>query len=195
MSALRRVSFALAILLMVPACDSYEPGTNPLEDDLVDPTSCDASSAIAIAADGTYLRTHQDEPADPTAVDLAAVGAAAGSTLILERFGEYQYKSNDDPRLVRRETAGVFSASQDLRPTNQSARVVGAIEAGEDVVTDPTFHGNFPTDIEHDFEIGDRTSVTVPEGAQYLLITPIAVKFVDNVDADGDYRLCVTVAS
>ncbi|MEM1117890.1 MAG: hypothetical protein AAF845_11545 [Bacteroidota bacterium] len=195
MSSLRRLTFVLAALVAAGGCDSGTPmGTDPRDDDLFEP-GCDLSTAVQVRPTGTYLRVNDDDPDAPTLIRLADVGVAPGDRLALERFGEYQYRFNNDPADVRREMAAVFSSSNDLLGEGEDERVVNALDAGDDYATPPTRGGGVATDIAEDFQISDSTVVVVPTGAVYLFVAPPDDRFRDNADDDDDYRVCITEVS
>ncbi|MCC2670471.1 MAG: hypothetical protein K0Q72_2942, partial [Armatimonadetes bacterium] len=89
---------------------------------------------------------------------------------------------------------GVFSSTDVLDPAADSHRVPGAIDAGTDVFSIPTFVGAQPTDIPEDFAItGGGTDLTIPAGAQFLFVSPNDSFFSDNSDPDGDYTIRITL--
>lgn len=196
MLSFRWAAVAALAVLVAPGCDSgsNQTGTDPREDDLFEP-GCEASTAENVTPTGTYLRTNDDDPDAPTVLTLSRLGVAPGDRLALERLGEYQYRVDSDPSDVRREMAAVFSTSTDLRGADQEARVVDAIDAGDDYTSRPSRGDNGSTDIPEDFEVGDSTVVTVPAGARYLFVAPPDDRFRDNADEDDDYRICITDVS
>ncbi len=143
---------------------------------------------------GTYLRTN----ADPSAascriIDLLGSGIAAGDTLRIIRNGAFEYHCTpgfpqgnpSDPDGLR--AICVFSSSNVLLSSGSAARVPGAIDAGQDYVTPPTFVGNLPTDIPEDFAVVNSVAVAVPTGAQYLFVAASDEFYGDNCSPSGDY--------
>lgn len=187
LSSIGRLSFALPLLLFT-ACDTTTeaPGTDGTFDE-----GCEQETAIQIDPTGTYLRTSNDESRSPTSLRLADFGIAPGDRVTLQRFGEYQYMGRGDRTLVREQLVGVFSSSNELLAREQHPRVSGALDAGSDFVTPLSFSGQLSTDITQDFLV-DNTTVTVPAGAAFLLVSPSDDLFEDNIDEDEDYRICVT---
>jgi len=90
----------------------------------------------------------------------------------------------------------VFSESAALLAQSERDRVADAIDVGPDHDTSPTYYGSVATDVPEDFLVSDndgsRTSVTlsVPDGATHLFVTPRDNLFGDN--AGNDYRLGLT---
>lgn len=50
--------------------------------------------------------------------------------------------------------------------------MTGGLDVGEDVVTKRTWFAKLETDIPKGFVVESRTTVTVPDGAVYLLVAP-----------------------
>jgi len=125
------------------------------------------------------LASGTDQPAAPLVIKLADIGAHAGDTLKLARVGTY-----DDTLELKDGTltkvGAVFSSSATVNAANQRNRIPGAIDAGTDVTTGSytkciiwPFCTTTPTDIAQDFAITSGPTVTVPTGAQYLVVAPI----------------------
>jgi hypothetical protein len=138
-----------------------------------------------------FLRTGEpDTPAAPTILDLAALGFAAGASMLVEQRGDFAFRSDlPDTATVM---LGVFSASSTLLAKGNLNRVPDAIDAGVDAVSGPTFHGNLATDIPEDFRIDPATHITVPAGALFLLVGVSDSFYGDNVDPDQDLAVSVT---
>lgn len=198
MFSLRRLTLTLAAIAAIAGCDSSETGTqtgtDPRDDDLFEP-GCDLETAVKVRPTGTYFRTNADNPDIPTLIALSDLDLASGDRVLLKRFGEYQFKVTGDPTAVRRGMGAVFSSSNDLLDETEPARVVDALDAGEDFVSRVTATGDLPTDIPEDFEVSDSTVVTVPDGAAYLFVGPTDDLFQDNADEDDDFRVCLTEVS
>ena len=88
---------------------------------------------------------------------------------------------------------GVFSAGSVLSAPTSAHRIPDALDAGNDVVTALTTHGNDPTDIPEDFSILTAavggTVVQVPPRATHLFVGPLDTLWGDNSDGDNDYLL------
>ena len=173
MTWLKRAYLAIACLACVAGCSSES-----IEGDSL--SLQDSEQDFAVNAKGTYLRTVWDLPASPTVIALVDIGAEPGETLRLRRKGSFKraYRRTGD-RL-----AAVFSSTEELAKNpkfwNSPERVLGAIDAGQDVSTPKTFFWRQPTDIPQDFEITDSVEVLVPAGARFLFVTPIDDYFGDN---------------
>jgi hypothetical protein len=129
---------------------------------------------------GSYLLANKgDHPQPPTIISLADLGAVPGNTLKIARVGTY-----DDITELKDGTAtkvaAVFSSSNQVLADNKVARIPGAIDAGNDVTTGTYLKCLiFPlctvvqTDIPQDFAVTNSPTVTIPAGAQYLIVAPI----------------------
>jgi len=155
---------------------------------------------ISVVPNATYLLTSNDPVfLSPAIIELNRLSfpVNAGTTLVLERLGEFSAVFNPS---VDNQTSmiGVFSSSEALLTLNVLNRVVGAIDAGVDHVTPPTFFGGLATDIAEDFLIsggqGAPSSVVinVPAGAQYLFVCSEDSLFFDNNDPNGNYAIRIT---
>jgi hypothetical protein len=134
----------------------------------------------AINSKSSYLlASGSDSPAPPLVINLAELGAHPGDTLKLARVGTY-----DDTLELKDGTltkvGAVFSSSATVNAANQRNRIPGAIDAGTDVSTGSylkciiwPFCSSTPTDITQDFAITSSPTVTIPAGAQYLVVAPI----------------------
>ena len=87
---------------------------------------------------------------------------------------------------------GVFSSSPTLLATDKLNRVAGAIDAGVDTVTGPTYSGNRDTDIPQDFSIRSL-KIRIPEGARYLFVAAPDNFYSDNADPDADYAVRIAL--
>jgi hypothetical protein len=129
---------------------------------------------------GSYLRSNGlDNPSAPLIIPLGDLGIAPGHRVKLTRVGSYsditQLQDGDQARLT-----GVFSSSNTIGSKDNRYRVPGAINAGSDVNTSPYWNcliwplcWQVPTDISQDFRIDPNVTVTVPSGAQYLIVAPL----------------------
>src|SRR5687767_13245754 len=121
-----------------------------------------ASATFTLDPRASYLRANGETPPNALAIDLSLLSATPGSTLLLEIVGDYIQAPGAAPVA---DTIGVFSSSTTLLAAFSTApthnRVVGALDAGVDFPTGPTF---FPrpngqaTDIPQDFLIGTSLS-------------------------------------
>ena len=149
----------------------------------------------------TFLRTNNDPGAlGAFAIDLSALSFAvdAGDTLLLEGLGDFRPGTSAGHFDASKSLLGVFSSSTTLLGASNLNRVVGALEAGADVVSSATFFGAVPTDIPQDFLIYSSAVasvlVQVPVGAQFLFVAPNDSFYGDNSDPDGDFGLRITSA-
>lgn len=157
------------------------------------PAGAEAQEVLPVNPRATYLHTAiPDANALPAvAIDLTALGLQPGDPIRLERLGAFAPGGSfpDQQSMI-----GVFSSTDTLDPATESHRVPGAIDAGTDVLSLPTFVGAQPTDIPEDFAItGAGTVLTIPAGAQVLFVSPNDSYFSDNSDPDGDYTLRITL--
>lgn len=129
----------------------------------------------------SYLRhAGNDRPGDPTVIPLAEFGAGPGSVLRISTVGTYSegitLSDGSDTRL-----GGVFSSTDVVRPSGELFRIPGAIEAGADINTWPSIvcflgvcEDKGGDDILQDFRIDPTLTITVPAGAHYLVVAPVA---------------------
>lgn len=136
----------------------------------------------------TFLRTVDNDAAEvPTIIDLASLGIAPGSRVLLERFGSYSFGPEPDETGIR--VIGVFSSSTTLLPTTQQFRVPGAIGVGIDFPSQML--GENPSDIPEDFRL-ENLRITVPAGARYLFVGGVDIFYRDNRDLDNDLKVRIT---
>jgi hypothetical protein len=132
---------------------------------------------VSVDPKATYLHATCDSPALPTIVDLAAFGLAPGDGLKLS-YGVappgFSFYGCGGPFVGAEDTSilGVFSSSSTLLPPSAHPRVPGALEAGTDVSTGPTFFCNELNDIPQDFRIFPPSGFTIqiPAGATHLFL-------------------------
>lgn len=144
----------------------------------------------------TYLRTNQDQPAPPLVLDLAAIGAPAGTWLRVGTTGGFRYISGGQDGY--RSLCGVFSSSSTLLATNLQQRVPDAIAAGPSFASASTFYGSLPMDVPQDFFCSrngwaENTVVQVPAGATHLFLGVHDSLYNDNVDPNGDFAAVVSL--
>lgn len=149
----------------------------------VDPTSTFLRADAWAPSEARY-----DEPGAPLILDLSALGISPGQTLLLTQHGErtYRYSSGNVTTMN-----GVFSTTDQLLDNHQQYRVTGALDAGADFATSPTFDGD-ASDIPEDFRIDPNTLVQVPTGAAYLFIGTVDSLYLDNRDPDNDFAVSVS---
>jgi hypothetical protein len=144
----------------------------------------------------TYLRAQiGDHPAQPLKIALADLGAGPGDVLKLGTVGTYSdatiLKDGNDTRL-----SAVFSSTNVVSSNeNTRYRVPGAINAGSDVVTKTYWPCLFcfpqQSDISQDFRIDPTVNVTVPAGANFLIVAPLAPS--QKWDDDSGFSFGVSV--
>lgn len=145
--------------------------------------------SLTVSFDGkdTFLHTDpSDSPAPPMVVDLGTAGFFPGDLLELtfdvdspgfSYFGcNGPFEGPEGTPLI-----GLFSASDQFLDPSATARVPGAIDAGNDVETGPTFGGE-PQDIPEDFSVQphDGVLIEVPAGATHLFLGVADSHFGDN---------------
>jgi hypothetical protein len=136
-------------------------------------------------------------------IDLSALSfpVTSGSTIVrLERLGNFTPSGSGTE--FSTSMLGVFSSSNTLLASSNQIRIPGAIDAGVDFVTAPTFLGSLATDIAQDFFVdpGGEPSVPphtfvdvqVPVGAQFLMICSYDSHYSTNADTNGDFAVRVT---
>lgn len=164
--------------------------------------SCTLSMSIAALADiyplssrATYLHTNQDLSATGAlAIPLSERAYAPGTWITITALGDFKVGAAYNDEYVS--MGGVFSSSNVLLDPAAANRIPGAIDAGTDYITSPTWSGTQPTDIAADFAIGlseAQRSVTlpIPEGANWLLVGIIESHYSDNTDPDGDLAVAI----
>ncbi len=158
-----------------PSVFAMEPGEDvwlfPIGGMLLDPKA-------------SFLHTCDDPGALNTApVDLAAHGILPGDWILIDQIGSYDGGGGWHDLTNMH---GVFSSSSTLLAGDQLNRVPGAIDAGEDIVTIPTFNcSGEPTDIAEDFDIDPYVIIQVPAGAKYIFMAPNESKYEDNYNTGG----------
>ena len=129
-----------------------------------------------------YLRgLAKDTIRDPLVISLAELGAIPGDTLRLETVGSYAMlevlMDGAETRL-----GGVFSSTDEVLDPSALDRIPGAIDVAPNVYTwisivciwgqCADLGGD---DIPEDFRIDPTRDITVPPGAEYLVVAPIDV--------------------
>jgi len=154
----------------------------------VDPGPNSAPTLFKVDARASFLlRETSDSNAQPSLIiDLSSLGFVPGDQIRLERLGEYSVRTTDPENSFGMNA--VFSSTNVLLGPQSRNRVPGSINAGLNLVTQPTIAGGFETDIPDDFSVGNLT-VRIPVGARYLFVGTPDPYAGDNVDADGNFAI------
>jgi len=165
------------------------------------------------------------ENQSPKMIELSAYGINQGDVIRLERLGDFTLHpdiTEDFDVMI-----GVFSTSNTILPLpnvpfptllpnppnpdpdpllHNFNRVFGAIEAGDDILTEVNHFSHIKTDIEEDFLIGgnftnwngidwaiDEITITVPIKAQYLWVAAFDNHWEDNIDVNGDFAVRISM--
>jgi hypothetical protein len=143
-----------------------------------------------------------DIPNDSPAIELSLYNINPGDSIRLERLGDFRLETSlgefDG-------MTGVFSSSDTILgvtsppPAPDPNRVDGALDAGEEILTELTSFSLIVTDISEDFLVGgnftningnvwahDFITITVPFTAQYLFVAAFDNRYLDNTDDDFD---------
>ncbi len=141
-----------------------------------------------IGSKSTFLRADvYDSPSDPIIINLEENGITSGVLLRIKTIGAY---INSASGSTRDDAIGVFSASAQLLGISELNRVVNAIDAGEERVTENTFAGHLTTDIAEDFAIWKESGeTTVPSGAKYLFIGNADCMHSDNSETPEGFKV------
>lgn len=129
------------------------------------------------------LASGSDEPAPPAIIALADIGAHPGDHLKIDRVGTYNDKTELRDGSATK-LGALFSSTDVVKKDNQRNRIPGAIDAGTDFTTPPHWLLLLPiaTDISQDFAVTSSPTVTIPAGANYLILgtIPDSMKWGDN---------------
>ncbi len=138
----------------------------------------------------TYLRTSPgDSPTSPLFINLTTLGAAPGSSIILQSVGGLCFMAGTgscgQTELIASFTSDTSLASQTT--LNRLAAIgppIGIIS----VVTAATWPSGDPTDIAQDFQVPFSSTITVvvPDGATYLAVGLNDSWLADNHTWSGD---------
>jgi hypothetical protein len=142
----------------------------------------------SVNSKSSYLKANDEHPSAPTIIKLSDLGAVPGNTLKVARVGTYNDRTElRDGNLTK--VAAVFSSTNEITSDKNLNRIPGAIDAGTNVTTGEYFECIiFPicftieTDIAQDFAVTSGPTVTIPAGAQYLIVAPIpdSLSWTDN---------------
>jgi hypothetical protein len=155
----------------------------------------DAQAAtVSLASKATFLHVSSDAALDAVPVALEPLGLAPGRTVRLRALGDLDQGPGGDTVVA---LIGAFSSTSTLLGPSLPDRVPGAIEAGSDFFTVPTFFGSQATDLAEDFAIGtpefSEVTLVVPPGATHLFVCAYDSYYQDNSDPDGDLGVELTV--
>ncbi len=149
-------------------------------------------TTMSINPKETYLRINNDPGTlDAIPLELSVLGISAGDYLILQQLGDYDNGPGGD---IYTGMIGVFSSNDSLLDPSQPHRVPGAIDAGEDFTTSPTWNGGLPTDIPEDFFI-DSILIQVPDSASFIFVSAHDSWYNDNTDPDNDFAVDIQITS
>lgn len=171
---MRALSLAFALSLSLVACDTDGVDTEG---------SFPARSFVELSPRATYLLSVGDGNVLPAgAISLAAIGLHVGDTACFTAAGDYFVSpgvlASAGPVML----TAVFSRSAELLVPSERFRVSGAIEAGEDVITPPTYIDARATDIVQDFDASD-VCVRVPAATTHVFFSTFDDFHGDNLDA------------
>jgi hypothetical protein len=150
---------------------------------------------VPLGPKDAYLHVHASDSAAPaTVLALSALGAVPGQSLRMAGFGDMDNGPAGDTILS---LIGLYSSSATLLGPELLQRVPGALDAGPEFVSAPTFTGAQPTDIPEDFRITSSVQpsaiIEIPADATHLFIGHHDSQWFDNSDPDGDLGCSVTV--
>jgi hypothetical protein len=174
------------------------------------------SRSFSVNPQGSYIFLNTvgggtaSEPADivvaPLIINLSSIGLTAGNIISSTAVGDYAYSCYPNtlgcatiPALL----CGLFSSSDVILPPGTPAdptinRVPGAITPNFSTVaqciTPPSLFGNVPTDISQDFVLNSAL-VTIPTGAQYLIVAVPDSYYADNADPDGSLAVQIALSA
>lgn len=148
----------------------------------------DTIKEFNIGPKSTFLRVDAFDSADnPVIINLEDNGITPGVKLRIRTIGSY---INSPTGSTRNDAIGVFSASNQFLEKSELNRVVDAIDAGEERVTENTFAGGLTTDITEDFAIWEEsTEIKVPSGAKYLFVGNADCKHSDNSETTEGFKV------
>lgn len=138
---------------------------------------------VKIDPKSTYLRDSQFAPSAAT-IHLG-LEHRDDWTLEIRTVGYYNRASdNRASRNISSEAVVVFSSTGKLDGDwHKQERVGGAVDAGTDFYTLPTWNGGLPTDIGEDFGIDHQAAkVDIPTGGDFFMVTPYDNGFWNNED-------------
>jgi hypothetical protein len=141
----------------------------------------------------------KDQTQPPAIIKLSDLGAVPGNTLKIDRVGTYNDLTElRDGNLTK--VGALFSSTNEVLKANKKNRIPGAIDAGSDVNTGTFLKCLiFPlctvvdTDIPQDFAVTNGATVTIPAGAQYLVVAPIPDSHVSGDNSGFGLGVALTV--
>jgi hypothetical protein len=195
----RRGLLLVALMVVVSALVLSVGVSSPTEAQTASvPSPAPISGNVSVKA--TFLHAGAgDAPAPPRVVDLSAASYKPGDTLRISYkvapsgfsyFGcQGPFERTEDVRLL-----GVFSSSSALLASSESARVPGAIDAGEDISVEPTWPNNEPVDIPQDFRVTpprvtppSEFLIKIPPSATHLFLGIADSYYFDNCGTGADF--------
>ena len=167
-------------------------------------------SVIGVAQGGTItypldpmssflLASPEDNPASPLFISLSDLQLHAGQQVTLRVYGSISYftglpESFSLPLHVY--DLAVFTVDNSLEPTTSLNRLTavgsGPPAGGNSVIDVPTYYGGLSTDIPQDFELpfgSVGVTVTIPDGANFLVVAIRDNYYADNNNPSGDLAL------
>ena len=156
-----------------------------------------AAVHVQLDPKATYLKTNNDPTAlNAVAIDLVALGIAAGDLVVFEQTGDYD-ANGALPGLTDSSTgmSAVFSSSTTLTASSNLNRVSGATTALDftgaalpNHNSQVTAFGNLPTNISQDLRVTDETiPIILPATATHVFFSADDSYFEDNTDPDNDW--------
>ncbi len=143
-----------------------------------------------------------DNPAAPLFISLSALRLSAGQQVTLQYSGGMSFwsgRSEDFPSQYHNYVLGVFASGNSIGTFDSRYRVTavgsGPPEGATHSIDPATWFASLTTDIPQDFRIPDAPgglTVTIPAGAEYLVIGTRDSYYGDNNDPNGDLRLILT---
>jgi hypothetical protein len=134
-----------------------------------------------------------DTATGPATITLSDLGVGPGDCLRIRTLGDFDFGPGGDEG---NSSIGLFSSDATVLDETELNRVPGAIDAGDDWITSPTYYFSEDTDIPEDFRISgteqEHVIVTVPVGATVLFVSVNDTLYSDNSDPDGDHRVELT---
>jgi PKD repeat protein len=186
----------LPTMARTPAADDRQVAVQGTTGDAAAISAATTQETRFLDPRATYLHTNQDDSANARAFRLSDLGVEPTETVRITRLGDFENGQEQAFGLT-----AVFSTNDTLLPRSERDRVPGAVDAGDDFVTSPTFNGNEETDIPEDFQVSTQdgstasTTVTVPADARFIFLSAQDNLFQDNSDTDEDFQFRITVVN
>jgi len=148
----------------------------------------------SITPSSTYLHVQSgagglgpDTASAAIVIDLFANNLTPGMSIVIRGQGDMCY-TNFQCVQAPIQLIGAFTASSTIAAANNAARITAISTSLAQFVTGTTFDQNEVTDIQNDFQIANSTTaftgttVTIPVGAQFLILAIHDSRYVDNSD-------------